>query len=346
MSATATSEQWLWHGPDRLERASAPAPRPRPGHVVLAVHAVGICGTDLHLIEGLLPGVAPPAPLGHEVAGEVIAVGEDVRRVAVGDRCCVDPLTVCGRCVDCLEGAPQHCREGAEIGIDVAGGWQTLLELPERNCWPLPRDVSMAVGSQAEPLHVVLGALDRVGPKVGERALVIGDGAIGLYFTALLLRGGVHVTLAGLRERRLALARRWGARAVNVAEADLAAELDGPPQVVVEAVGAAETVEQAIALARPGGRVVLFGLPTQSRLPVDVFRVVMREITLVGGSNAPAVWPRIAELLADMRSQVEEVITDVVPFDALPEGLARAAEPDRAIKVVVDVAAQGGATPA
>lgn len=342
--AADRSEQWLWHGPGRIERATVPRPDPRPGHVVLAIGAVGICGTDLHIVEGRLPAVAPPAPLGHELAGTVVAAGSGVTRVAAGERCCVDPLVVCGHCRRCLEGRAQHCEHAAEIGIDLPGGWQTFLEVPERNCWPLPPGVSMPIASQAEPLHVVLGAIDRVAPRPAESALVIGDGPTALYFAALLLHAGCRpVTLAGLRPHRLAVAAGWGVEVVNITETDLEAALAERPDIVVDAVGRSETVQQAVALVRSGGRIALFGLPTENPLPVDVRSIVMREIALFGGSNAPHVWPRVVSLLADGHARVDEVVTHMLPFGELPAALALAADPpDSAIKVVVDLT--GGAS--
>jgi threonine dehydrogenase-like Zn-dependent dehydrogenase len=333
------SEQWLWHGRGRIERAGVACRAPRPGHVLLEVGAVGICGTDLHIIEGRIPAVAPPAPLGHELAGTVVATGPDVLRVVAGDRCCVDPLIVCGRCSQCLQGRPQHCLHGAEIGIDIPGGWQTLLEVPERNCWQVPSEMRMAIACQAEPLHVVLGAIDRMAPRPGESALIIGDGPTALYFAALLLHAGCRaVTLAGMRPHRLAAAARWGADVVDVREADLGAALEQPPDIVIDAVGVPETVGQAVSLVRPGGRIALFGLPADDRVPVDVRRIVMREITLVGGSNAPHVWPRVVRLLAGGHGRVQDVVTHVVGFDSLPAAVALAADPPAdAIKVVVDL---------
>lgn len=301
--------------------------------MLLHVRAVGICGTDLHIIDGAISPLQAPSPLGHEISGQIFAIGPGVDDSLAAARCCVDPLVVCGRCDACRTGAPQHCVHGVELGVTTAGAWQEYVVVPERNCYPIPDHVSFAAASQAEPLHVVLGALDRVEPRPGEAALVIGDGATGLYFARLLLSVGCRpVTLVGLRPERLSLARSWGVDEVIDFQR---VSLD--PQrrfgLVIEAVGKPESIQLAVASAAPGARVVLFGLPT-AHVTLDLWRVVTAEITLFGGSNAPHVWPRVVNLLADGTAGVEDVISDHVPFERLPEGLQRARS--GALKVVLE----------
>jgi len=301
--------------------------------VLVHVRAVGICGTDLHIIDGAISLLHAPASLGHEISGQIVALGPGVDESLAGARCCVDPLVVCGRCDACRTGAPQHCVNGVELGVTTAGAWQEYVVVPERNCYPIPDHVSFAAASQAEPLHVVLGALDRVDPRPGESAMVIGDGATGLYFARLLRSSGCRpVTLVGLRPERLSLARSWGIDEAIDFQRTL---LEPRPRsgLVIEAVGKPESIELAISSAAPGARVVLFGLPT-AYVTLDLWRVVTAEITLHGGSNAPHVWPRVVTLLSDGTAGVEEVISDQVPFEELREGLRRARS--GALKVVLE----------
>lgn len=325
-------ETWSWTGAAAVAPGRAPIPQPGHGEVLLHVRAVGICGTDLHIVDGAIETVAAPAPLGHEIAGEVVAAGPAVA-LAVGTRCCVDPMVSCGHCDRCRTGASQHCETGAELGVTTAGAWQEYLVVPERNCYPVPDAVCFAEASQAEPLHVVLGALDRLAPRAGEPALVIGDGPTGLYFARLLRAAGCRpVTIAGATEERLAIARRWGIDEVLDVRA---APIDPERRwgLIVEAVGRTETIRQAVALAAPGARISLFGLPS-AEVPLDLWRVITTEISLLGGSNAPHVWPRVVELLSDGTAGVADVISERLPFAALPEALERARA--GAVKVVVE----------
>ena len=235
--------QWIETGTVASDRVACPIPG--SGEVLLGVRAVGICGTDIHIVDGSLSPMEAPAALGHEISGEVFAVGPGVDDQLIGTRCCVDPLIVCGLCDPCRTGRPQHCVVGAELGVTTSGAWQECVVVPERNCYPIPDHVSFAAASQAEPLHVVLGALDRVSPQLGESALIIGDGATGLYFARLLRAFGCcPVTLVGLRPERLELAGSWGIdEVINLRERPL--EPERFFGLVIEAVGKAESIRLA-----------------------------------------------------------------------------------------------------
>src|SRR5690348_5175224 len=108
-------QAWMWAGRRKLELVELPNPEPGRHEVLLRVCAVGICGTDLHIVRGTVQSTRPPLPLGHEIAGEVVACGPDVQRVRTGDRCCVDPLISCGRCDLCIGGQRQLCRTATEL---------------------------------------------------------------------------------------------------------------------------------------------------------------------------------------------------------------------------------------
>jgi threonine dehydrogenase-like Zn-dependent dehydrogenase len=328
----AETDVWAWTGPGAIEHGRAPLPVPGAEEVLLHVRAVGVCGTDLHIIDGAIDTMPPPAALGHEIAGEVVATGPDVTSPAVGTRCCVDPLKTCGRCDPCRRGAAQHCVHGAELGVTTSGAWQEHLLVPARNCYEVPSGVSFAEASQAEPVHVVVAAIDRLGVRAGEAALVIGDGPTGLYFARLLHAAGCRpVTLAGATSERLAVARSWGTLdVVDVRAAPLDGERRFP--IVVEAVGDGQTIRQAIAMAAPGARVALFGLPTEE-VALDLWKVVTTELTLYGGSNAPQVWPRVVRLLSNGTAGAADVISDQVPFERLPDAIARSRA--GALKVVL-----------
>jgi threonine dehydrogenase-like Zn-dependent dehydrogenase len=330
---TATTDAWTWTGIGRIEHGTAPMPEPGHGEVLVRVRAVGLCGTDLHIIDGTFASMQPPAALGHEIAGEVVALGPGVDDLAEGARCCVDPLLTCGHCTPCRAGEAQHCLRGAELGVTTGGAWQEHLVVPSRNCYPVGDDVPFAVACQAEPLHVVLAAIDRLRVKAGTAALVLGDGPTGLYFARLLRALGCRpVTLAGATPSRLDVARRWDVDEVlDVGESPLGASRRFP--VVVEAVGRPDTIRTAIQMAAPGARVALFGLPAEE-VPLDLLRVVTTELTLLGGSNAPGIWPRVVRLLTDGTAGVEDVISHRLPFDRLPDAVAAARH--GAVKVVLE----------
>src|ERR687890_1280482 len=199
-------------------------PRPGPGQVLLAVRAAGICGTDLHIYHDEFR-TQPPVVLGHELAGEVIAVGDGVTRVAVADRVTTETyFHLCGSCRFCREGQPNLCPERRSIGSGVDGGFAPYVVIPKRNIHRLPDNLSFQEAALSEPLAcVVHGALEL--PKVtpGDIAVVAGPGAIGLLTLQVARAAGAAVIVLGTAadRRRLQLAEELGAaRVVDVSDED------------------------------------------------------------------------------------------------------------------------------
>ena len=280
---TETMRGWTWTGGTHIEAATFAMPKPGPREVLLHVRAVGICGTDLHMIRGILQGAVPPIALGHEIAGDVVACGPGVEYVKVGDRCSIDPGVGCGYCEWCRTGQKSYCPHARQFGFQIPGGWQEYLTVPEVNCYPIPDAVSYAAACQAEPLFVVVGGIDKLHIQVGEPVLVIGAGPTGLLFAHLAQQASCYpVVLAGTRPRRLEIARQWGiGRVFNVREQPIEQALAGMEfPVVIEAVGTPQAVQQALAFCAPRGRVLLFGVPGEASIGLNVNRIVVRDNAL------------------------------------------------------------------
>src|SRR5207253_332708 len=183
------------------------------------------------------------------------------------DRVVIEPNYSCGVCPLCREGNRNLCLSRITIGIDVDGCFAESVNVPERCCWPVPHGVSDAAAVIAEPLAVVVRAVNRASPKAGETAAVVGAGALGLLALQVLRARGVRVLVVSRSDRRLPLARELGADHTAVVDARpldaLARDFSGREGVdlVIETAGTAEAVEHAVTLVRPGGRVVLTGLP-------------------------------------------------------------------------------------
>ena len=160
-----------------LRVATTPDPSPARDEVVLRVSACGICGSDLHITEDPAPfGIGGGYVLGHEIAGEVVALGADVTGLAVGDGVAVVPMRGCGHCARCLAGDPARCPDMVLIG----GGYAEYVTVAARQCRALPAGVALADGALAEPLSVALHCIIRSGMKPGDRVAVLGAGPIGL----------------------------------------------------------------------------------------------------------------------------------------------------------------------
>jgi 2-desacetyl-2-hydroxyethyl bacteriochlorophyllide A dehydrogenase len=323
---------------------TVPAPAPGPGEVLVRVRAAGICGTDYRIWSGERKVAYPLVP-GHEFIGDVAAVGPGVTRVAAGVRVAVEPNWGCGRCDLCRDGLANLCLARVAVGIDRAGGFAEAVVLPEAACWAVPAAVPDERLLFAEPLAVVARAVGRAAPRTGESAAVLGAGTLGLLALQLLRRRGCRVLVIGRSSRRLDLARALGADAAVATEGPGAADpvaaaraLSGRDGVdlLVEAAGTAAAVELAlgrVGLVRPGGRVVLTGLPHEPA-SVEFFWLVRREIDVRGSMIYRGEFGEAVDLLAGGAVDVGPLLTHRFPLDRIDAALAAHRDP-AAIKVAV-----------
>lgn len=336
--------------PRALRVETMRAPEPGPGEVLVRVGAAGICGTDYRIWTGER-GVSYPLTPGHEFIGDVAAVGPGVGRVAVGDRVAVEPNWGCGHCDLCREGSGNLCLARTAVGIDRAGGFAELAVLPEQACWPAPAGVGDERLLFTEPLAVVVRAVARGEPRPGGSAAVLGAGTLGLLALQLLRARGSRVLVVGRTERRLGLARELGAHATvalgaagtddAVAAARALSGRDGV-DVVIETAGTAAAVELAlgqVGFVRPGGRVVLTGLP-HDPARIDFFWIVRREIEVRGSMIYQQEFGEAVALLARGAVEVGPLLTHRFPLEAIEEALLTHRRPE-AIKVAVFPGARG-----
>jgi len=330
------------HGPRDLRVHAAVAAAPAPGAVVVRVSAAGLCGTDYRIWTGDRP-VAYPRILGHEFLGRVDRVGAGVERVSPGERVVVEPNYSCGRCPLCREGNRNLCLSRTAVGIDVDGGFAELATVPERCCWAVPPGLSDEDVLLCEPLAVVVRAVGRGTPRHGESAAVVGAGTLGLLAIQVLRSAGARVMAVGRTPRRFALATALGAEATAlVGDGDLsgaARRFSGREGVdlVVETAGTAEAVNHALALVRPGGRVVLTGLPHEPTA-VAFFGVVRGEVTITGSMIYQDEFPAALALVARGAVRTAPLITHRYPLGAIDAAFAAHRDP-ASIKVAVFPAA-------
>lgn len=331
---------WVWTDVNKIEKAVGEVPTPARDEVLVQVKAVGICGTDLGILGGYNPNARAPLPLGHEIAGLVVAAGAEVGQLAPGDRIFLDPYIGCNQCEACRQGRKTYCSGGGKhLGIHIPGGWQQYLAIPERNCYRIPDNLSFAEASQAETMYTVVSAISRLNSKAGTTAMVIGDGPTGLLFTRLLvLAGVVGVTVVGHHESRLALAQTWGAKlTINTRNTPLEDALGGELfDIVVDSVGSQLSMNQCVAHAAPSGQVVLFGLPAGNKpLEVDITGTVFKELSLLGATDNPSVWPQVVNILESGLVDLKAFITESFPFNQLPQAVEAGKRKDM-VKVVVE----------
>jgi 2-desacetyl-2-hydroxyethyl bacteriochlorophyllide A dehydrogenase len=328
-------------GPRAFRFETVRDPAVGTGEALVRVGAAGICGTDYRIWTGERRVRYPLIP-GHEFIGDVVAVGRDVTRVSPGDRVAVEPNWGCGSCDLCREGSGNLCLARTAVGIDRDGGFAELAVLPERACWPAPAGLAADVLLFAEPLAVVARAVGRAAPRAGETAAVVGAGTLGLLALQLLRARGCRVLVVGRTDRRLGLARALGADSTvagaGEAVADAARRFAGRDGVdlVVETAGTAEAVELSlgqVGFVRPGGRVVLTGLP-HDPARVEFFWVVRREIDIRGSMIYQKEFGEAVALLAGGGIRVEVLLTHRFPLASIDAALAAHRDP-ASIKVAV-----------
>ena len=302
----------------------------------------GLCGTDYSIWSGGRP-VAYPRVMGHELVGRVEQAGASVRRVRAGDAVVIEPNYSCGTCPLCREGNRNLCLSRTAVGIDVDGGFAELVRVPERCVWPVPPGTSDTAVLVTEPLAVVVRAVNRAAPRGGETAAVVGGGALGLLALQVLRSRDTRVLVVSRTPRRLALAGELGAAATHATSTDpdlerVAREFSGREgvDVVIETAGTPEAVLHALALVRPGGRVVLTGLPHEPT-PVSFFGVVRREVTLVGSMIYQDEFGQALDLVASGAVRGERLLTHHFTLDRIADAFAAHRDPD-SIKVALTVA--------
>lgn len=277
--------------PRRFELAVMPdPPDPGPGEVVVRLRACGICGSDMHhYLEQGCAGTPSryPLVLGHEPAGEVVAVGPGVAAPKVGERVAVEPTITCGKCEFCRAGRRNLC-ENVEFmgGKPLPGLLREYALMPAENALPIPPDMSWEAAAVIEPLAVLLHARGLANLTFGESVAVLGAGPIGLLALQVAkLAGASKVVVADQIPHRLAAARRLGAdQVVDVSKesvADAVHDVTGKgAHVVFDCAGKAASIHAAIHAVRPGGRIVLIGITSDELTPVPLWEALHREITL------------------------------------------------------------------
>jgi L-iditol 2-dehydrogenase len=315
MTGVTRYRRAVLRGPGVLEVEDAVAPSPGPGDLLVAPDAVGICGTDLELLEGTMAYLtsgraAYPIVPGHEWTGIVVGVGEDVGGFSEGDRVVGECTVSCGVCDRCQRPGAYHlCANRTETGIMRRdGALATRLAFPARAAHRIPEHVEARDAALIEPLAVSLRGVRRAGALAGRPLAIIGAGTIGL-LSALLARaegaGPIHLVEIDAERRALASSQGFA----------VSAGPDVPVGAVVEASGTPGGIGAAISMTADGGTLVLLGLTGQPEVPLDVDGIVVRDLSVIGSLGSPSMWPEAVDLVASGRVEPSVVVTHEFELD-------------------------------
>lgn len=335
------------YGKEDVRLEELPIPTPGKGEVLLKVKAALTCGTDLKVYRRGTHArmIQPPALFGHEFSGTIEAVGPGLESLRPGQRVVAANSAPCRGCFFCQRNQSNLCQDL----LFVNGAYAEYLRIPARivaeNLLEIPSQLSFQTAALTEPLACVVRGIEAAQPLSGETVILLGAGPIGLSFIQLLRSQGANVISIGKGKQRLEKARACGASTVfdldllsdPVAEIKEATPSQKGADLVIEAVGQTAAWSQALALVRPGGRVLLFGgCPAETQVSIDTQRFHYEELKILSVfHHTPEAIRKALGLLAKGVIHPEHLITAEAPLAQLPQVLQRMLNEPQAVKTAI-----------
>jgi len=309
----------VYRGPGKLKLEDIANPIiEKDDEILIRVKISIICGTDIKTYLRGHPQIKPPTVLGHEFAGEVIEIGNKVNICKIGDKVAIAPFVNCGECFFCQKGLFELCKNRSfpsngsfteYVKISQSFGLKGLVKFPE--------NIDLEEAALTEPLACVVNSIENCDIGLGDKVLIVGAGPMGLLNLLIVqLKGASQIIISETMEERREIASKLGALTVNPLKNNLSSfvhqytEGRGADEVIV-AVGNSKIAEAVIGLARPGGRVILFGgFPGSSSLTFDPNLVHYDQISIIGGSGfSPQQFKQAAELIKHCKINLKQIIT-------------------------------------
>lgn len=340
---------------ETLEYAELPEPELHTDQVIVQIEHATLCGTDLHIWED---DYASELPLiqGHELSGTVVEVAEGITRVAVGDRVAIDPLISCGACRACRIGRPNVCANLTVLGCYCDGGFAERIAVGGDKVHRIPDGMPTELGAVAEPVSISMQAVTRGRATADDVALVLGAGPIGLLATLAMHDIGARVIVADTLPDRLKLAREFGATETILV--DPSAPFPGDagnevidrltsgegPSLVIEATGVPVSLENALRVVAPAGRIVQVGISTRpTGFPLNL--VPFKEVDILGSRNSLGLIPECLELISRHPDTVRRLLTHRFPISQLHDAFETMRDRTQQVgKILIDLPAVQAAT--
>jgi (R,R)-butanediol dehydrogenase / meso-butanediol dehydrogenase / diacetyl reductase len=316
----------VYHGVGDIRIEEVADPTPAPGELLLEIHAVGICGTDVgEFVHGPVSYALDGGGLipGHELSGRVVEVGRGVEGFAVGTTVASGAGISCGRCFQCLAGRTNLCLSYSTIGLQRSGGLAQYCAVPASTCLAVDEyGLDEETAALAQPMAIAVHSLRRGRPSAGDDVVILGAGGIGAFLTYAAAQLGAAVTVVDLVPERLELARALGARETLQPDGrplqEQLGDLGVRPLVIYEVTGSARVLDDAIGALLPGGRLVLVGLQSGPR-SIDARRLTLSEVEFIG-TNAHvcgADLPEALRLLVARGGNWRDVAPTILPLGEL-----------------------------
>lgn len=317
--------------PSSIRVDSVPDPTPRSGEILVRVSACGICGTDLHIVDGDSPLARYPIIPGHEFAGEVVALGSDIVQnsekenniIRVGSRVAIDPNLYCRHCDFCRTGHENLCIYYSAVGVTVDGAIAQYVSVPISSAYLLPDTISLREAALIEPVSCAVHGMHSLNPRSGDTFLIVGAGTMGLMLLQLAVRGGAsRVVMVDINAQRLQRAESLGAaRTYN----DIKRALQDEPSgfnCVIDATGVPAVIESAFMAVKRGGKFMVFGVaPHEARISLSPFRIYNDEITIIGSMAVLFSFQAALDLISAGVINTEAMLTTAFPLHDFSQAL-------------------------
>ncbi len=306
-------------------------PIPHPDEVLVRVGACGICGTDLHIVDGDSPLARYPIIPGHEFAGEVVALGSAITQengngganITVGSRVAIEPNLYCGHCEFCRTGHENLCLNYKAIGVTTAGAIAQYVSVPIAKAYVLPDIISLREGALIEPISCAVHGMHILNPRSGDTFLIVGAGTMGLLLLQLAVRGGAsRVVMVDVNAQRLARAEMLGATRIY---SGIKQALKDEPlgfSCVIDATGVPAVIENAFTAVKRGGKLMVFGVaPNEAHISLSPFRIYNDEITVLGSMAVLFSFQAALDLISAGVINTEAMLTTALPLEDFPKAL-------------------------
>jgi D-arabinitol dehydrogenase (NADP+) len=304
--------------PGKMKVVEIECPEPALNEVLIRVMASGICGTDVHIFRGEYLGDYPVIP-GHEFSGIVEGVGSAVTRFKPGDRVAVEPNIACDNCEACLNNRQNFCQNWSAVGVTRLGGMSQYTTAPEKVTFAIG-DLSFEQAAFIEPLSCVLHGLERLGAELADKIAILGAGPIGiLLMQGVRAHGASHITLVDRNQARLEYAMQMGA---DVILPDLDALQPDAYDAVIDATGSLAVMRQSIDFARPGGKVLWFGVPPSgAEMILEPFKIFRKGLTVLSSFTSVRNSYQALDMLRSGRIHIDGLVSHRLPLEAFQHGI-------------------------